>query len=195
MISHQFLSAYSRTLQDCKSLEEVHWFSKHLLENKLSSKKWLVDELLKITNPINVLLLGSWYATYLPYALGKASYTCVDIDPSVVYISERFNHYLKSPSTFKYVTADAKGFIQANQRYYDIVINTSCEHMPFDMKDVIWDRRSLYVFQSNNYLIEEHVNPKNSLQEFIDSTGLSNIHYAGISKMSKYDRYMVIGKL
>lgn len=195
MVSHQFLSAYSRTLQDCKSLEEVQWFSKHLLENKLSSKKWLVDEVLKITKPINVLLLGSWYTTYLPYLLGQAFYTCVDVDPSVIYLSQKFNDYLKSKSTFTYVTADAKSFIQANQQYYDIVINTSCEHMNFDMKDVLWDKRPLYVLQSNNYMINEHINPKQSLEEFVSSTGLNDIQYSGVLKTSKYDRYMVIGKL
>ena len=195
MVSHQFLSAYSRTLQDCKSIEEVQWFSKHLLENKLSSKKWLVDEVLKIAKPINVLLLGSWYTTYLPYALGNAFYTCVDIDPSVIYLSQKFNDYFKSKSTFTYITADAKSYIQANQKYYDIVINTSCEHMNFDMKDVLWDKRPLYVFQSNNYSIDEHVNYKHSLDDFVTSTGLTNIKYSGSLETPKYDRYMVIGKL
>lgn len=195
MISHKFLSAYSKTLQDCRSLEEVQWFSKHLLENKLSSKKWLVDEVLKITKPTNVLLLGSWYTTYLPYALGEAHYTCVDIDPNVIYLSEKFNSHLKTNSKFTYITTDAQSYIQANQKYYDLIINTSCEHMSFDMKDVLWDRRPLYILQSNNYKIEEHINPKESLTDFIESTGLSDIKYSGTNKMTKYDRYMVIGKL
>ena len=195
MVSDQFLSAYSSTLQDCKSLDEVYWFSKHLLQNKLYSKRWLRDQLLPIIKPSNVLLLGSWYATYLPYILGKASYTCVDKDPSVIFISQQFNKYLQSESLFNFVSEDAKDFIENNQTFFDVVINTSCEHMAFDMKDVLWDRRPVYALQSNNYLIEEHINPKSSLEEFIASTGLREIMYSGSLQMKKYDRYMVIGKL
>jgi SAM-dependent methyltransferase len=195
MIDHQFLSAFSNTFQDCRSLEEAQWFAKHLLLNKLESKTWLSEELLKITKPTNVLILGSWYTTYLPYILGEAQYTCVDLDPTVEHLSRKFNSYVGSKSKFKYIAADAKSFLQANRIYYDVVINTSCEHMSFDMKDVLWDNSPIYVFQSNNYAIEEHVNYKNTLEEFVSSTGLSKVLYSGTMKMPKYDRYMVIGKL
>jgi len=197
MIDIDFMNAVSRTFLDCESETEKNWFAKHLLKKKLESKKWLVD---KINDNINskdchVLILGSWYPTYLPYLLGSKSYTCVDSDSSVVNLSKTFHHHLGDSDKFEYITMDAKKFLFTTDRKYDIIINTSCEHMTYDMKDVIYDTDAFYAFQSNNYQIEEHVNYKTSIDEFVYSTGLKTILYADTKPLDKYDRYTVIGKL
>ena len=196
MIDNKFIDAYSYTLLQASTLEEAHWFAKHTLKNKLNSKQWLVEELTKLFIPKNVCILGSWYGTLLPYLLNSdsARFTCVDLDPTIARLTEVFNNRLGN-NNVKSITADARSFINATSEPFDCVINTSCEHMQYDMKDILWDTNPVYVFQSNNYDIPEHVNFKNSLEEFQESTGLSTILYSGSQKMTKYDRYMVIGKL
>lgn len=189
-----FLSVFARSIVDMKSIDDIHWFSKHLLINKLQSKKWLCEELKKIISPNDVCILGSWYPTFLPHILGDCNYTCVDIDQSVINVSKKFNSRLKHRSNFKYICADAKNFIYSSNKKFDCIINTSCEHMKYDMKDLVV-KDCVYAFQSNNYNIEEHINYKNDLKEFIDSTGLNNILFSGTKKLKKYDRYMVIGKV
>jgi len=197
MIDNKFIDAYSYTLLQTSSLEEAHWFAKHTLKNKLDSKYWLVEELTKLFIPKNVCILGSWYGTIIPYALNndENTFTCVDIDPSIARLTDVFNNRIYKNNRVKAITADARSFINATSESFDCVINTSCEHMQYDMKDMLWDTKPLYVLQSNNYNIPEHINFKNSLEEFEKSTGLSNILYSGSQRMSKYDRYMVIGKL
>lgn len=197
MIDNKFIDAYSYTLLQASTLEEAHWFAKHTLKNKLNSKQWLFEELTKLFIPKNVCILGSWYGTLLPYMLynDDISFTCVDIDPSLERITNVFNNRLYTNNPVKTITADARSFLNATPEEFDCIINTSCEHMNYDMKDVLWDSNPIYVLQSNNYDIPEHVNFKNSLEEFEKSTGLSNILYSGSQRMSKYDRYMVIGKL
>ena len=196
MFDHKFLDAYSHTILQSTSIEEIHWFAKHTLRNKLASKQWLVEELTNIFMPKKLCILGSWYGIILPYMLRSAdSVTCVDVDPSLRILTDAFNNRVYETNHVKYVCADARNFINASSDSFDCVINTSCEHMPYDMKDVIWDTRPVYAFQSNNYDIPEHINFKTSLDQFIQSTGLNNILYCGIKKMRSYDRYMVIGKL
>jgi len=189
-----FIGAYSKTIRELHGLPEARQFANHLLPNKLHSKEFLAKHI--TIDPQRVLLLGSWYPTLLPYLISKtANYTCVDIDDSVIETSKLFNKNLYgSNERFEYITADAKAYLQLNSDF-DLIINTSCEHMPFDMKDVIWNTKPLYAFQSNNYIIPEHINYKNSIYEFIESTGLNDITYSGTLSTDKYDRYTVIGKL
>lgn len=195
-----FLAAYAQTIKNNIDAPDIKAFADHLLINKITSKAWLVHELSKVVDSIDkVLILGSWYATYMPYMLRANHYTCVDVDSSVWYLTKKFNATLYGKDTakdkFKYVTGDAKKLLNKNHTDYDVVINTSCEHMTFDMKDCNLNNRTTYVFTSNNYYeVEQHVNCKSSLLEFVKSTGLTTTLYQGEKKLSKYTRYMVIGR-
>lgn len=194
----KFIDAFAFTINESTDIKEIKSFTNHLLQNKLISKQWLVNELLKIHKPKNTLILGAWYATLIPYLLFEDNrFTCVDIDSSVKRLNDVFNNRLYVNNPVCSITGDAKDFLRVSDiSIYDTVINTSCEHMLFDMKDVIMDPTPIYVFQSNNYFNNtEHVNCKSSLDEFIESTGLNTIFYYGEMKMSKYTRFMVIGKL
>ena len=52
---------------------------------------------------------------------------------------------------------------------------------------------SLVVLQSNNYhKIEEHINCKNSLNEFIADYNFDKILYTGTLKLDTFERYMII---
>lgn len=197
-MSKKLIDSLFYSILQSESLEESNWFANHLLINKQNSKEWLVKELLKVHVPKNTLILGSWYATILPQMLhNNNKFTCVDIDTKVKRLSDIFNNRYYDTNPVKTISMGAKDFLNCSDvSIYDTIINTSCEHMSFDMLEVIHDRNAVYALQSNDYFSNaEHINCKHSLEEFISSTGLTNIMYSGEMKMRKYTRFMVIGKL
>lgn len=197
MIDIKFISALTHTIKQCSNHEEALWLSQSLTLQKMQNKIWLYNECSKFVNPNKILILGCWYPTLLPYLFYKKGSTivCVDKDSSLKRVSDIFNNYLYDHNPVQHIVADAKDFMYAmNNSSFDLIINTSCEHMNFDMKDLDLPQLPLYAFQSNNYEIKEHINTKQSLNEFVDSTGLNNVYYSGTQKMKKYERYMVIGK-
>ena len=78
----------------------------------------------------------------------------------------------------------------------DLVINTSCEHITQDQYD-LWasgiPHNSLLVLQSNNYIIDEHIRPAESLEQFKQQCNI-NVMWEGELKLPLYTRWMVIGR-
>lgn len=194
-----FINALSRTILAASSLEEVHWLAKSLTHRKIESKQWLSNEVLNIIQPQSVLIVGSWYPTILPILLGgpNVRFDCVDINPNVKQLSDIFNDFYYKDNPVKTITMDAELYLSAaDHRRYDLIVNTSCEHMSFDMKDIVRKGNTIYAFQSNNYKqVSEHINCKDTLEQFVESTGLTKILYSGILALEKYERYMVIGQV
>lgn len=195
-----FLNAVVETIGLNSTSNQLISFADHLTINKLLSKRWLAEQVLSITKPRHVLLLGSWYPTYLPYLLRANKYTCVDLDENVIDLSKQFNDLLYQGTVeFEYVVGDAEDWLQKDHSKYDVVINTSCEHMNFDFNSVQLNYTSLYALQSNNYVeIKEHINCKESLESFVQSSGLSDIEYMGSKQLQgiqQYERFMIIGRL
>jgi len=170
-------------------------FANSFRGKQIESKKWLVDHI--ISPPKNVLILGSWYGTVLPYLLKEKFdvriIDCVDCDPNVRFGAQVFCDVMGWNNVI-FHEHDAKDYLQVcGVEKYDLVINTSCEHMKFDMKEVI-EPNTIYALESNNYYgIDGHINCKHSLDEFKKSTGLSNIVVSEEKDMQNYTRYLVIG--
>lgn len=180
----KFLSALSKTLREAHDPKDL---AQSFSENQLQCKNWLVTELNKVHKPSNILILGSWYATPFLMAYPDAKITCVDLDLQVTITGQKLADNLGVNATF--IHGNAAKF---DMRGYDTVINTSCEHMP-DLE--YKEGYPIYALQSNNYYgIEGHVNCKDSLVDFIESTNLHQI-YSGELERDKYTRYMVIGTL
>ena len=197
-MDERFLGAFARTIKNNIDSPNIKTFADHLLINKLVSKQWLCKQLLTHHRPSNVLLLGSWYPTYIPYLLNADTYTCIDTDQTIWSLSRQFNDYLYGKDggpKFRYITGDAREWLNKDLSLFDTVINTSCEHMEFDMKDFNIRSDSVFALTSNNYVeIEEHINCKNTLEDFVVSTGIANLMYTGENHLKKYSRYLVIGK-
>jgi hypothetical protein len=82
---------------------------------------------------------------------------------------------------------------------FDLIINTSCEHMfPMwkfrELNPQMLDR--LFILQSTNAReFEDHINCVDSEDELIDQAMLGTILYKGRKKLSNgMTRFMVIGK-
>jgi hypothetical protein len=174
-------------------------FIRSFSENQVYAKTWLIEQL--IMHPIcdvkdkEVWVLGSWYGTILVHLLIKKipnikTIHLVDYDKEALDIAGgmfkeynvQLHHY---DINFDWPKIEG-----------DLIINTSCEHM-WPMKD--YPFKGLCVFQSNNFKEEQaHINCVDSLEEFVEQTGIKEIDYKGEIQFHKWDehhkRYMVIGK-
>jgi hypothetical protein len=73
---------------------------------------------------------------------------------------------------------------------YDLIINTSCEHM----KDIPAVYGPTYALQSNDYTnIIEHINCVNSAKELANKNNLNHRLFTDSQKMPNYTRFMTIG--
>ncbi len=194
--------------------------------SQLESKFWLTEELSNIDeSPKSAVLLGGWFAHVITSLL--LDYTSVEkvtnfeIDEDAHFISYKFNRRYKKKEEIGYhgvpdgdaqyrsirrnvlfeslkgvetFTGDGKDPDQ-----FDLVINTSCEHM-FPM----WKFRELnpqllgklFVLQSTNAReFEDHINCVDSEDELVDQSMLGDILYKGSKVLDNgITRFMVIGK-
>lgn len=78
----------------------------------------------------------------------------------------------------------------SDYEYFDLIINTSCEHMP----DIPAVYGPTYALQSNNYTsLPEHTNCCVSENDLAKKNNITNTVYKGKKKMPNYDRFTVLG--
>ena len=140
-------------------------FSPNQFKSKERIIKHIRDQLILRTDS-EIVILGGWYGSILIPAFKEVKrITLIDKDEKVISIAKNrlFNHY----KNVDFITSDVfhndrKGRIQNA----DLIINTSCEHMP-SMKKLELDTNAHFAFTSNNmYDIEGHINCVSSIEEF-----------------------------
>lgn len=196
MIDTRFIIRYTNGLYATKPENAPRYdeFRDMLSSGQLASKEWAVRELSKVVRLDfqHVIIAGAWFGTLgmlLKHQYPNLVMTLLDIDP-------RCEIFLKNISTFDRdifpVTEDMYKHIYTE----DIVVNTSCEHIP-DVKEWLKNIRSgtTVLLQSNNNSKDEgHINCVYSENEFIEKAGLSEVLYSGQLVTPMYTRYMIIGK-
>ena len=125
--------------------------------------------------------------------LGIKHITSVDIDPTVRDTALTINKRYEIAGKFSAVISDMIDYDYTA----DIVINTSCEHISQEHYNTWLNNvpdHATIVLQSNNYIIDEHINCSKSLDNFLKKSSLQNIKYKGVLELPKYDRYLIIGE-
>jgi len=165
---------------------------------QLKSKEWLIKNLRKNVNKfVSIDIHGGWVGVLASMLFQSDIYInnirSIDIDPTCEPIATMMNKQEEMQGKFKAVTAD----MCAIRSDADVVINTSCEHITQDQYD-LWlsgmPHNSLLVLQSNNYIIDEHIRPADSLEKFKEQCYLGNVLWAGELQLPLYTRWMVIGR-
>lgn len=168
--------------------------------NQFKSKENLLKHIhsLKLINP-NITILGSWYGSILIPALANKAerITCIDIDDKCIRVAK--NRLFQNYKNIHYMTRDVWDencvgkIINAN-----LLINTSCEHMPNMSKlPALYQSNAYFAFQSNNmYNIPTHINCVSSIDEFRSQLP----HNANVMIEDKIEddrgiRFTLIGKL
>ena len=203
-----FLTDLVKTLVRFTDARNVD-FADAMGKNQIASKKWLIDELCRVTDGRfgQVYLLGGWYGLLAAMLLHDGrpridKVTSIDLDPTCEDVARSLNRAHVSEGKFEAVTADICAIdyhaLRSNgaQIAEALVINTSCEHLPdFDG----WYRRipagMLQVLQSNNLFDDpEHVNCVPDLDALVRQAPMSEILFAGELKLNRYSRFMLIGR-
>lgn len=197
---------YTRSMYDTdvdlyRSLDIIQSLS----DNQFNNKQWLVDKLVPYIDQLpecnNIAILGSWYgllsAMLRQHIQQQTKITNIDADP----MSMEIGHSLLTDTIYAnnhFVVDDAINHYVEKKHWYNVVINTSCEHMePDDVKLLVKlkPKNTIICFQSNNYdSVTSHINTSNSLEEFVNQLDLLDVFYADKLVQDQYERYMVIGK-
>jgi trans-aconitate methyltransferase len=171
---------------------------------QVASKQWARDMLASHTDASfdTIWLMGGWLGI-LPamlfdderFSIGRI--ISFDVDPSVGAIAETLNRTLAGEDRFSARTADMYELNYTAPDQPDMVINTSCEHIA-DLPHWLGLLPSgcQVMLQSNDYFSEPtHINCVNSVDDFAQQAGLSQLTYAGSLKLPKYTRFMLIGRV
>ena len=175
--------------------------------SQLQSKLWAVNQLKElvgeiILRPRNIVLLGGWYANFstelLMSNIKPEFIQNFEIDEDVKYISYKFNKRYKDAEQYKCDVRDIMWEPIDNRVQYDLIINTSCEHM-FPMTRFYslnkFENYPLYVLQSTDDSDwDDHINCVSSSDELIEQAGITEVLYSGEQKLDNgMKRFMVIG--
>jgi len=166
---------------------------------QLKSKEWLIEALsMQFSvkdDPVSIEIHGGWVGV-LASMLFQSSMpikriTSLDIDPTCEPIATMMNKGEEIQGRFQAITGDMCNLIS----FVDVVINTSCEHITQEQYETWLGKRNdnqLLVLQSNNYIIDEHIRPATSLEEFKEQSHI-NVLWAGELVLPLYTRWMIIG--
>lgn len=176
---------------------------------QILSKLWLaetLEDVIKhenITDPLKILILGGWYGQlHLIFRIRKRlkieSTVSVDIDPEVQHVAELLNEtWVWQFGKFSAVTADANDFVYSPADF-NMVINTSVEHMHSTQWFDLVPQGTLTVLQSNNMLHDDHHNTHANLHDFTEEYTINKCYYHGVKQFAYADfsfkRYMLIGR-
>ncbi len=161
---------------------------------QILSKEWAISQLTeKIIGNENIAIVGSWYGTLgimLHQIVPHTTIKLIDIDPRCKIFVDNITRVV--PDILP-ITADMYSYKYTE----DVVINTSCEHIP-DLKswiNLLTPGTTVLLQSNNNDTIDGHINCCNSIDEFIKKAELNEIFYSGELVMPMYTRYMIIGKV
>ena len=172
-------------------------------ENQIKNKEWLVDTLLPYIDQDklkHVVILGSWYGLLSVMLQSKLSSDIeirnVDSDEQTLMFGRKLIQDMGADN-IRFEENDAGEYFFEKSDKFQLIINTSCEHMEQDDLSLIISmkpRDTLICFQGNNYdSIQSHINTHDSLESFVDSLGLYKVYHSETLEMENYNRYMVIG--
>ena len=168
--------------------------------SQLQGKLWLINELQKLDLKFTkVCLVGGWFAQLItPLLFDNFKVDIIhnyDIDEDAQLISYKFNRRYKELGKYKAIRTNT--LIHPLKEEYDLVINTSCEHM-YPMKkfrELNPELKSWFVLQSTNETkFDDHINCVNSTKELAEQCELKQILYEGqLTLDNGMTRFMVIG--
>ena len=142
-------------------------------------------------NAKKVLYVGSWLGFLTRVLIEKypnINFEEVDMDTRCKEISGRFNYTFKNYLGHQSMNIDEFG----REHEFDTIINLSCEHMTTDWYNRVKPGTRL-VIQSNNLVIDDHINNCKSLDDFKSKYPLSEIKYDTTLELNIFNRFTLSG--
>ena len=158
---------------------------------QVESKIWLIERLINLDKKFdNAIFIGGWLGISAFWSVKKQimhKVTNLDMDEQAIKFSNKLNGFNK---TYHGIVGDANAH---NFDDYDLVINTSSEHMTEDWFKKL-KKGTTVALQSNDFHdIVEHINTVNNLRELEEKYPMSKILFSGVKDCDRYNRFMLIG--
>jgi hypothetical protein len=161
------------------------------------SKIWIGETIAKFYNNFeNALLIGGWtthHTLFLKNIKIKNLFS-IDIDSSINKTAYVFNPNVIIDNKDILNSFDNNNNILINEKIqdFDLIINTSAEHMTLDWYNKI-KPGTIVLIQSNNMDDQDHINKSIHLGEFLRKYPISKTFYRGEINFDSYSRFMVFG--
>ncbi len=161
-------------------------------------KDWLIEQTedyVALKDEFSVCVAAGWFGLMAhkfrqKYQQRITALTSFDRDKQCKDIGKRMYPH----SQIKHEWQTIENF---NPVAFDVVVSTSCEHVSDKTINEFIARKqtnAVTILQSNNYFsVKEHINCKNSVEEFAQSIDLDILHQAEL-QTEAYTRYMVVGR-
>jgi hypothetical protein len=190
--------------------------------SQMRSKFWLVDELVKINNNYDdVLILAGWFGqlkaiyekqcTYSKMRVVELDRQACETSDYIFNLSNLENHKVKSVNAdINNLTLHKNGYewdvenfrdgTKYSEKFLpDLIINTSAEHMKedwfFQIKFKEMFGNPIVAIQSNNLFdIPEHINCVHSVEHMKKKFPMREVLYEGELQLKGYKRVMLIGR-
>jgi hypothetical protein len=161
------------------------------------SKIWIGETISKFYNKFdNALLIGGWttHHTLFFKNIKINNLFSIDIDSSINKTAYVFNPdvIIDNKDILNSFDRNNNILIKEKIQDFDLIINTSAEHMPLEWYDKIKPGTILLV-QSNNMNDPDHINKSAHLGEFLRKYPVSKTFYRGELNFDSYSRFMVFG--
>lgn len=160
--------------------------------NQIESKKQASLAFEAVSGNANkVLYIGSWLGFLTRVLVEKypsIKFYEVDMDTRCKEVSGRFNYTFKNYLGHQSVNID--DFESIND--FDTVVNLSCEHMTTNWYNRIKPGTQL-IMQSNNLVIDDHINNCKSLDDFKSKYPLSEVKYDTTLELNIFNRFTLAG--
>jgi hypothetical protein len=160
--------------------------------NQIESKKQASLAFEAVSGNANkVLYIGSWLGFLTRVLVEKypsVNFYEVDRETRCKEVSGRFNYTFKN--YLGHQSANIDDFESIND--FDTIINLSCEHMTTDWYNRIKSGTQL-IIQSNNLVIDDHINNCKSLQDFKKKYPIKEIKYSNTLKLNVFNRFTLSG--
>lgn len=170
-------------------------------KSQVLSKIWMAESIRKfVTKPVNILLIGGWYGQHRWYLndINVKSITNVDLDEKATTISKNIAetdnepYYVITDDINNILTKD--GFVVGGKSLtFDLVINTSAEHMNDDWFHRLQPNQIVLIQSNNMFDIEGHINCVHSLEDMMKKYQLKHVNSAGLLQLSHGNRFMLYG--
>lgn len=158
--------------------------------NQMQGKAWLLDQIKEVDRNSTILVVGSWFG-FTSYCLYKMGFKFItETDPDIRL--ELMSNYLNRENVnFRHFNKDVNDL---DMLPYDLVINTSCEHISNNNWFNNIPTGKLVLLQSTNFKCDDHINVVSSVEE-MKSKYLLNYKYANELKFNpQFSRFMLYGE-
>jgi len=157
---------------------------------QMQSKAWLMNQIQSqnLDKNSRILVIGSWlgFTSWCLFKLGFKNITEIDVDSRLEKFAKHLNRFNKS---FVHLSDDVNNIDTSN---FDVVINTSCEHIDDNRWFLSIDKKSLVFLHSNNLPGYDHTNNCVDVEDMIKKYPL-HLKYSGSLNFNDWQRFMLVG--